>query len=286
MTSRYYRSLLFTPATSPRKCAKAFECGADGVVIDLEDSVAVTEKTAARQAVADLLSMPRRGPTFIRINAMSTAFCLADLQAVMRSPPDGVMLPKVESAAELQTIDWLLGQFEVENQLPVNGVELMPIVETARGLVAAVEIARASPRVRQIAFGAVDLARDMGLVIDDETGPLAHARFTLGVASRAAGLRAPFDSAFAAHADLAGLRTSAERARAFGFEGKGCIHPAQVAVVNDVFSPNEAERAQARRIVALFEDAERKGQAAVSLDGVMIDYPVAERARAVLAIPH
>ena len=276
------RSLLFVPATSGRKIDRAFASAADGVIIDLEDAVAVSEKPAARRALGVLLSAPRRLPVYVRVNAASTPFCLQDMLAVTVAGVAGVLLPKAESVDEMRTIDWLMLQLEIERSLPTRGCPIMPIIETARGLASVDAIAAATPRIKRLLFGAVDLAADMTIDPDDDTGAIAQARFAIARASRAASLEPPFDTAFVNLKDGERLRGSAERARALGFSGKACIHPAQIDIVNQVFTPSTQELERAARIVAAFEHAEASGHAAVALDGQMIDYPVVERARRLL----
>jgi citrate lyase subunit beta/citryl-CoA lyase len=277
------RSLLFVPATSPHKAEKAFASAADGVILDLEDAVALAEKPQARVTAAQLLRTRRDTLVFLRVNATSTPHCFDDLHTAAAAAIDGIVLPKAESAAELAMVDWLLAQLEAKADRPAGSIEIMPIVETARGLAAAAEIARASPRLRRLAFGAVDLALDMDIDIADEAAAMAHARFLLALASKQAGLQGPMDTVFVDIRDPDGLRASAMRARAMGFSGKCCIHPAQLETVNAVFTPSEAELARASEIVAAFEQAEAAGAAAVSVGGVMVDYPVFEKARRVLA---
>ncbi len=277
------RSLLFVPATSERKVEKAFASTADGVIVDLEDAVATAEKPRARQQAAALLGTRRAGQVFLRVNATTTPFCYDDLQAAAAAQLDGIVLPKVESASELAMVDWLLAQLEAKAGKPMGSIEITPIIETARGLAAAAEIAKGSPRLRRLAFGAVDLALDMDLDLGDDAGAMANARFALTLASRQAGLGGPLDTVFVGTADPDGLRASAMQARAMGFSGKACIHPAQLDIVNSVFTPGAAELARAQAIVAAFEQAEAAGAAAVSVDGIMVDYPVFEKARRVLA---
>ena len=279
------RSLLFVPLTGgERKVERAFASTAGGVILDLEDSVAVSQKAAARTILGGLLSSPRPLPVHVRINATGTPFCLADLGAVVAAGVAGVVLPKVESVDEVKAVDWVMSQLEGERGLPPRGIGLMAIVETARGLVAVDAIAAASPRLRRLVFGAVDLASDMLIDLDDDDGAAAQARFAIARASRAAGLEAPLDTAFVDIHDSERLRASALRARALGFAGKACIHPAQLEIVNQVFSPGADEVARARRIVEAFARAEAEGQAALSVDGQMVDYPVVERARRILAL--
>lgn len=276
------RSLLFTPANGGRKVEKAFASAADGVILDLEDAVAVSEKPAARQAAVQALGGERTRTAWVRVNALSTPFCFDDLLAIAPAAPDAIVLPKVEAYADVRTADWLLSQMEARHGLAAGSIGLAPIIETAAGIAAAGEIARASPRVQRLVFGAVDLALDMDLDLDDDQGAIAQARFAIALASRAAGLPGPMDTAFVDIPALDRLRASAVRARAMGYGGKLCIHPAQIEVVNEVFTPTARELERARRIVDAFDAAERAGLAAVSLDGAMIDYPVVLKARRVL----
>jgi citrate lyase subunit beta/citryl-CoA lyase len=277
------RSLLFVPATSEKKIDRAFASAADGVIVDLEDAVAISEKAAARQALSALVSAPRRLPFYVRVNAMSTPFCLQDMLAVTVAGVSGVVLPKAESADEMKAIDWLMTQLETDRGLPPRGCPLMPIIETAKGLASADAIAAATPRIKRLFFGAVDLAADMTIDPDDDAGAIAQARFAIARASRAGSLEPPFDTAFVDLKNEERLRATAESARALGFTGKACIHPAQIDIVNQVFTPRPEELERAARIVAAFERAEASGRAAVALDGQMIDYPVVEKARRLLA---
>jgi citrate lyase subunit beta/citryl-CoA lyase len=275
--------MLFVPATSTRKIDKAFASAADAVIIDLEDAVATAEKPAARRLLIDIAAVPRRLPAWVRINATSTPFCLHDVEAACTPRIAGIILPKVESAEQVRTIDWAMAQFEADVGLPVGSVGLMGIVETSRGLSAVDVIAGASPRLSRLLFGAVDLAADMSIDIDDAAGATQQARFAIARASFAAGLAPPIDTAYTDIPNLDELRASASRARALGYGGKTCIHPTQIEVVNSVFSPSEKQLAWAARVVDAFADAERRGLAALQLDGEMLDYPVIERARRILA---
>jgi citrate lyase subunit beta/citryl-CoA lyase len=277
------RSLLFVPGNHPRKVAKVFTSGADAVILDLEDSVAIAEKIATRDAVAAALATERRCLAFIRINAMSTAFCHGDLAAIVTKGLDGIVLPKVEAPWQLQAADWLLSALERDAGLAPGEIDLMPIIETGAGVAAVREIAASGTRVRRLAFGAGDYAVDMNLTWTRDEAEMAHARATIAVASRAAGLEPPIDTVFADLRDAEGFAAAARRALAAGFQGKMCIHPDQVAPANLVFTPSEAEAARARKIVAAFDAAEASGSASIQLDGQFIDYPIVERARRVLA---
>lgn len=277
------RSLLFVPGNHPRKLAKVFAAGADAVILDLEDAVAIAEKSATRAAVTAALRAERRCRAYVRINAMATEFCYGDLAAVVGKGLDGIILPKIEAPWQLQAADWLLAALERDAGLAPGEIDLMPIIETGAGVAAVREIAASGTRVRRLAFGAGDYSVDMNLTWTRDEAEMAHARATIAVASRAAGLEPPVDTVFADLRDPEGFAAAARRALAAGFQGKMCIHPDQVAPANEVFTPGEAEVARARKIVAAFDVAEAAGSAAIQLDGQFVDYPIVERARRVLA---
>ena len=281
------RSFLFAPANHARRVEKAFTLQADAVILDLEDAVATAEKPAARmQAAAALQARAAARPckAYVRVNAMDTAFCYADLLAVVQPGLDGIVLPKVESAAALATVDWLLAQLERERGLPLGTVDLLPILETARGVAGVQDLLAPKTRVRRVAFGAGDYSLDLGVTWSRAEVESRYAREVVVTASRAHGLEAPLDSAYARLDDDEGLLASARGAAAIGFQGKMCIHPRQVLLVNTVFSPDVEEVAFARRVVAAFAEAERQGSSALALDGKLIDYPIVYRARRVLAL--
>ncbi|MGE5269064.1 MAG: HpcH/HpaI aldolase/citrate lyase family protein [Thiohalocapsa sp.] len=276
------RSFLFAPGNHKRRVAKALSLDADAVILDLEDAVATAEKPTAREAVAAALGEPRRGWLYVRVNAGDTEFCYGDLVATVRPGLDGVILPKVESAAGLATIDWLLAQLERERGLPKGGIDLIPIIETAKGLAGLGAILHSGTRVRRAAFGAGDFTLDVNMVWSRGEVELMPARAAIVTASRAAGLEAPLDTVWVDLADRDGLEASATTALGLGFQGKMCIHPEQIAVVNRVFTPSEVEVAFAERVAAAFAAAERDGSAAIQLDGKFIDYPIVYRAQRVL----
>ena len=277
------RSLLFVPATSERKVEKAFGGEADGVILDLEDAIAVSQKAVARDTLtATLAAMRGRKPAYVRVNAASTPYCLRDLEALPLRELAGILLPKVESGEEAWAVDWTLSQLEALQGLAPRSVPVIAMIETARGLTRIDAIAGATPRVTRLAWGAVDFAHDTDSALGNRD-VTAHAHFALVRASRNAGLEAPVDAPGIDFSDMERLRADAQRARAMGFGGKLCIHPAQLAIVHEVFRPSADEIARAQRIVAAFEAAEAAGSAAIAIDGQMIDYPVVHRARRVLA---
>ena len=286
------RSFLFAPGNHPRRVEKALALGADAVILDLEDAVAVSEKEAARRPVAEALagSAGRRCRGYVRVNAMGTPFCFRDLTEVVGKGVDGVVLPKVESAADLHAIDWLIANLERERGLLVGAIDLIPTIETAAGMSRIDRILQArglkpysgSWRVKRIAFGAADYALDLGITPSDGETELLHARQRMVLASRDARVEAPLDSPWFRLKDLEGLRRAAVASRRTGFQGRLCIHPEQVAVVNECYAPSPEEVARAERIVAAFHAAEAKGSAAIQVDGQMIDYPVVREAERLL----
>ena len=252
------------------------------MILDLEDAVATAEKPATRALVAAALMRPRRGLLYVRVNAVDSEFCYGDLVAIARPGLDGIILPKVESAAGIATADWLLAQLEREHDLVPGGIELVPIIETARGLSQIDAILGAGTRVRRVAFGAGDFTLDTNMAWSRGEKELAPARAAIVTASRAASIDAPFDTVWVDLADADGLDRSAQTALAMGFQGKMCIHPDQIPIVNRVFTPSDTEIAFAEQVVAAFARAEAEGSASIQLDGKFIDYPIVYRAQRVL----
>lgn len=279
-----YRSFLFAPGNHARKVEKVFDCGADNVILDLEDAVARSEKVATRARVVEALKRLRRGGAYVRVNALATEFCYGDAVAVVGPGLDGIVLPMVESARQLVTFDWLLGALERERGLKAGAIDIIPIIETGKGIANARAIAASGTRVRRMAFGAGDYTLDMNMQWSLDESELEHARAEMVVASRAAGLEPPIDTVWVHIKDLDGVARSATRARQLGFQGKMCIYPPQVERVNRAFTPSEAEIAFARRVVVAFEQAEREGSSSIQLDGYFIDYPIVDKARRTLAM--
>jgi len=284
------RSFLFAPGNVARRVEKALTLEADAVIVDLEDSVAIAEKAATRKSVAAALERPRRGRGYVRVNAPSTPFCFADLYEVLHAKVDGVVLPKVESAADLHAIDWLLWTLERDRGIAEGSIDLMPQIETAAGLHRVDRVLQARSlrpykgpwRVKRVAFGAADYSHELGLTPSLDEPELADARARVVLASRAAGLEGPIDSPWFHFKEAEGFARALERSRRGGFQGRLCVHPDQIAPVNAAYLPSDEELARAERIVAAFKQAEARGEAAVQVDGQMVDYPVAYRAQALL----
>jgi citrate lyase subunit beta/citryl-CoA lyase len=277
------RSFLFAPGNHARRVEKALTLPADAVILDLEDAVAVSEKPSTRALVVEAFNQPRHGKLYVRVNAYSTEWCYADIVAITHAGLDGIILPKVETADQLRSADWLLSNLERERGLPIGGIDLAPIIETALGMSNIVSIAASGSRTKRLAFGAGDYTLDLGMVWSSGESELLPARSAVVMASRAAGIEPPFDTVWADLRDTAGFARSAEHAAALGFQGKMCIHPDQVAVTNAAFSPSAAQLLWANRVIAAFDDAESKGLASIQLDGQFIDYPIVQRARQIVA---
>jgi citrate lyase subunit beta/citryl-CoA lyase len=278
-----YRSWMFIPGNHQRRLDKAQELQADVVVYDLEDAVPVTEKEKAREMVRRALETNRGKTQFVRVNDPSAPCHEADVSGLVGPDLAGIILPKASDREQLLRVDHLLAQAERQCGRPVGSTEVVPLIETALGLYRAFEIASACGRVKRLAFGSVDFTLDIGAQLTKEGTEILFARSQLVVLSRAAGIEPPIDAVYIHVNDAEGLERDARFARQLGFQGKLVIHPDQIGVVHQVFSPSEAETNEARKIVEAFEQAVACGLAAVQVDGKMIDYPVAERARRILA---
>jgi citrate lyase subunit beta / citryl-CoA lyase len=284
------RSFLFAPGNVARRVEKAFTLEADAVILDLEDSVAVSEKVATRKLVVEALKGKGRSRAYVRVNAAATAFCHGDLLEVVQEGLAGVVVPKIESAADLHAIDWVMAALERSRGIAEGSLDLMPIIETAAGVQRVDRVLQARNlrpypgpwRVRRIAFGAGDYANDVGLTPTLDEPELAGARERIVLASRAAGMENPIDSPWFHFKEADAFRRALERSRRGGFQGRLCVHPDQIGPVNAAYQPSDEELERARRIVAAFRAAEARGEAAVQVDGLMVDYPIVHRAQALL----
>jgi citrate lyase subunit beta / citryl-CoA lyase len=284
------RSFLFAPGNVARRVEKALTLDADVVIVDLEDSVATAEKAATRKAVAEALQRPRKPRGYVRVNAPASPYCFGDLYEVLHRGVEGIVLPKVESAADLHAIDWLIWNLERERGIPEGSIDLVPQIETAAGVQRIDRIVQARSlrpyrgewRVKRVAFGAADYGHELGLTVGLDEEELKDARARVVLSSRAAGLEGPLDSPWFHFKEAEGFARALERSRRSGFQGRLCVHPDQIAPVNAAYMPSEKELARAERIVAAFRQAEARGEAAVQVDGEMVDYPVVYRAQALL----
>ncbi len=277
------RTLLFVPAQREPMFAKAGGSGADAIVLDLEDAVAPQEKTAARaNAQRALASLAGRGPVFVRVNGVRTGLTRDDLLAVVRGGLAGVVLPKPEAPQDLRDLDVLLREAEMANGVRPGDIAVIPIIESTRGLLRAEEIAVASDRIIALSLGAEDYCAELEVERNVAGTALAHLRYRVVEIATALGLT-PIDTPYPDVRDLEGLGAETGFARAVGFKGKYVLHPDQVAPVNALFTPSESDVAAARRIIAAYDDAVEHGAGAISVDGRMVDAPVASRARRLVA---
>jgi citrate lyase beta subunit len=294
---RAVRSLLAVPATRRKMVEKALASEADAVFLDLEDAVAPDSKAAARGDVASALKELdwRARPTLFRANALDTPYFYRDLIEVVEEAGDSldaVMIPKVNRPEDLHAVSILLSQLELATDLEQDKIKLEAQIESAEGLANVDQIARATNRLTALYFGPGDFAASMSMpqtsigVMDewDELYPghrFHHAMQRVVVAARAADLRV-LDGPVADYSDEEGLRRSCLISRSLGFDGKWCIHPAQIGIINEVFSPTEREVEWAKKVVAAYEEANAAGSGSVSVDEQMIDAASIRMARTTL----
>jgi citrate lyase subunit beta/citryl-CoA lyase len=266
---------------------KAIAIGASAVCLDLEDAVATSEKAAARAVVAQTLLDPsvEGANAHVRINGVDTAFCDDDLTALGPLLPrlSGILVPMVESADQVRHVAARLDALEAEHGVDAGAVRLIAIAETAKGVLAAPDVASSTPRLRTLLLGPADLAHDLGIELTADGYELFHVRSQLVLAARAAGLEGPIDGPFLGLKDDEGTRTSAQWAKRLGYQGKMVLHPQQLPVVAEVFAPSADEITWAQTVVAAFAEHEAKGISAFKLeDGTFVDYPVVHRAQSIL----
>lgn len=278
---RMRRSRLYVPGSEPKYFINAALHGSDGIIFDLEDSVHISEKDAARLLVrnalraVDFLGCER----MVRINQIPLG--LEDLDEIVPESPDLILIPKVESPQQLIEVDRRIAEIKADYGI-TRPVWLMPIVESALGIENAFSIATASPQIVALTIGLEDYTADLGAVKTRAGGESIYARQRVINAARAADVQA-IDSVFSDVGDLEGLRAWTLNSRTLGFEGMGCVHPTQIPVIHEAFAPSAAEIERARRIVAAYDEAQKKGLGVVSLGSKMIDPPVVQRAVKVMA---
>ena len=280
-----FRSLLFVPGNKESMLRKARNFRPDAFVPDMEDSVPDSEKANARNTIGGFLpELAATGiPVIPRVNALDTGWTADDLAAVVGPHIHGISIGKVHVPDDVHKLSELLDGLENQNGLETGRIKLFLWLESAKAIVHCYEICSASPRIEGVAFGGEDFTHDMGIERLEDESEVAVARNLLCIAARAAQVQA-LDTPYFRFRDEEGLRDNCAKAKQFGFKGKFAIHPAQIEVINESFSPSEAEIEYARRVVAAFEDAERVGRGSTSLEGKVIDVPVVKRARALLEL--
>ena len=282
------RSLLFVPGTRLDRVDKALATAADAVIIDLEDAVPLAEKTAARAAVGQRLAGLNATKIIVRVNAINTVYFQDDIQQVVCRGLSGIIVPKVESAEDIVLINDAILRAEHAKGLQPGLLPMIGLIETARAVDNISQITRAETqpkRLYTVAFGAADYTLDLGIEMTAEGNELQYARSRLPIACRAAEIEPPLDTPFMLDLkSMSGLQADTIRAKQMGFQGKLCIHPNQIDIVNRVFSPQPEEVQLAHKIIQAFEKAEAAGQGAIQMEGKFVDYPVVARARRIVKI--
>ena len=278
---RLRRSRLYLPGTEPKYAINAGLHGPDAIILDLEDSVHPAEKDAARILVRNTLRAVSFGgcERMVRINQLPLG--LEDLAEIVPESPDLILIPKVEHAGQVTQVDHMIGELKVRHQIN-RAIWLMPILESSLGIENAAAIAAASENVASLTIGLEDYTADLGVVKTSEGRESEYARRRLVNAARAAGIQA-IDSVYSDVGDMEGLKRWGENSRALGFEGMGCIHPAQIPVIHAAYAPSPVEIEKAQKVVSAFEEAQQRGVSVVSLGSKMIDPPVVQRALKLVA---
>jgi citrate lyase subunit beta / citryl-CoA lyase len=275
--------MLYIPGNNAAMIQQGGVYGADCVLLDLEDSISPAEKDSARILLKHTIpAVDFYGAgVVVRVNHLDTPFGYADLQEIVPIQPDGLRLPKIESAWEVQNAIRLIEEIEDAHGLPHDNLTVEAMIETAVGVENALEIANSSPRVTAIAIGGQDLAADMGITMEGGIRSLDYASQRIVMAAKAAHIDV-MDTVFVDIDDEDGLRASAQHARQLGFTGKAAINPRQIDIINGVFTPNEKEIADAIDIVATYNRHMAVGIGVFALHGKMVDAPVVARAQRIL----
>ena len=278
-----FRSVIFVPGNRPNMLERALGFNTDVILVDLEDSVPPAEKARARALAQEWVpKLARKGRrVMVRVNSLDTGLTQEDLSAVVGSGLDGISIGKVESAWDIRETDRIITALEPAAGLGPGRIKVVPWIENARAVIAAPQIATVSHRVVAIAFGAEDYANDMGVQRTDAGEEVYFPRAMVPVAARASRV-ASLDSPFVRFRDPEGLRRDAEMSRRLGYTGKLAIHPDQLEIINEIFSPSIEEVDYARQVVEAWRRAEAEGRGSVDLNGRMVDVPVLKRAQNLL----
>lgn len=281
--SRLRRVLLFMPGDDLHKIEKGAVSGVDSVIMDLEDGVAHSRKGAARHTIVEALDTLTFGHSekLIRINPLTDPQFQADLTATVGARPDGYLIPKVETADQVRYVSQWLDTVERDHTWPPGAIRLLALIESAAGVVAIRDIATADPRLDALVFGAEDYAGSVGATRTSEGIEVLWARSTVVAHAAAVGLQA-IDTPFVNLQDLDGLVRDATFAAQLGYTGKLAIHPKQIEPLSRAFTPSEAVIAHAKQVLTAFEEQQQHGTGAFTLDGKMVDEPMAKAARTVI----
>ena len=278
------RSFIFVPGNRANMLERARSFNADVIMVDLEDSVPPGEKTNARDMAQEWVPILRREGqrVMVRVNSLDTGLTRSELEAIISPDLYGISLGKVESTWNIRDVDRMLSSIEPLAGVETGATKIVPWVESASALVDARDIGAASPRMIALAFGAEDFTNDMGIERSDTGEEVQVPRSLVPVAARAANV-ASLDSPFVLFQDPDALRDDAKRARQMGYTGKFAIHPSQLDIINEIFSPSTEEIAYARKVMEAWAQAEAEGRGSLAMDGRVVDVPVVKRAQNLLA---
>ncbi|MEH7416853.1 citrate (pro-3S)-lyase subunit beta [Neobacillus drentensis] len=282
---RLRRSMLYVPGNNPGMIRDAHIYGSDAIMFDLEDSVCLYEKDAARLLVYEALRICDYGRTevVVRVNGLNTPYGRGDFEAMVRAKPDAIRLPKTETPEDVVEADQLITQIEKENGIELGTIKLMAAVESALGVINAYKIATASSRLIGIALGAEDFVTDLKTTRSTDGIELLAARSQILFAARAAGIDA-LDTVFSDVNDEEGFIREAKLIKQLGFDGKSLINPRQINILHHIFTPTEDEIQKSIRVIEAAKEAEKRGSGVISMDGKMVDKPIIERAYRLLEL--
>ena len=277
------RALLYMPGDDRRKIEKSTTLDVDCICMDMEDGTAVSRKAEARAVISQAMKELNFGVSerCIRINSIGSGFEKDDLASALAAKPDSIVMPKIDTAEQVKWVSEQIESYELSNKLNIGSIRLLIGLETAKGILNLREIAEADKRLEAIIFGAEDYATSVGATRTKEATEVLYARLAVVVACAANDLQA-IDMVYIDFKDTEGLRAEAEQGAGLGFSGKQIIHPNQVSVTQEAFTPSNDAIAYAKRVVASFESSQKEGKGAFALDGKMIDMPLLKNAQKVL----
>lgn len=273
------RSLLYVPGSSEKMITKALDVNADSIILDLEDAVSLSEKDSARKLVKESIAkFKEKGKeVIVRINDVKTQSGVLDIEAIVEELPNAVIVPKADEEA-VKITDILIRSTEMRYGIDKCKIEIIPLLETSYSIVNAFQIMSGSARISAVQFGAEDLTKELGIERTKEGKEIEYARNVIAQAGNACKIDI-LDTPNTSIGDDVGLREDTLIAKNIGFTGKTCIHPSQVEIVNDTFSPNSVDIEKARELINIFDESVRLGKGACMFEGKMIDNPIADRAR-------
>ncbi len=285
MGKRLRRTMLYVPGSNPSMLADAHIYGADSLMFDLEDSISLLEKDSARLLVYNAIKSIDYGETeiVVRINGLDTPYGQSDIEAMVRAGADVIRLPKTGTAQDVIDVEKVIEDIEIKIGKPVGTTKMMGAIESPLGVINAMEIATASPRMIGIALGAEDFVTNMKTKRSPEGVELLYARSKILIAARAAGIYA-LDTVFSNVNDEEGFRNEVKLIKQLGFDGKSIINPRQIAPVHEIYTPTQKEIEDAKQVIRAIEEAEEKGLGVISVNGKMVDKPIVERAERILEL--